>query len=93
MEAFLIFGTGLAVGALLAWAVITINLQFQESKRLRSGADKARKEIREKSIKARADSQKARAQLVRSTVSGILIVVLVIVLGWLAIVAILPNLW
>ena len=92
MEALLIFGTGLALGALLTWTAMTINRQFQEGKKLRSGADKARKEIREKTIKARADSQKARAQLVRSTVSGVLIILLVIVLSWLAIIAILPNL-
>ena len=93
MEVLLVFGIGVAVGALIAWAVITINLQFQESKRLRSGADKTRKEIREKAIKARADSQKARAQAIRSTFFIVLLAVAAIVFLWLTIFTILPGLF
>ena len=91
MDTLLVFGSGLVVGAVLAWVVIEINGQFKKSRELDAAAAKARKEITENSKKARDDKRKARATAVRSVLLSILLGAVAIFLLWLATMVVLTG--
>jgi hypothetical protein len=91
MDMLLVFGSGLVAGAVLAWVVIEISGQFKRSRELEAAAAKARKEISEKSKKAREDKRKARSTAARSVLFSILLGAVALFLLWLATMVVLSG--
>ena len=91
MEILLVFGIGAICGSVLTWAIIEIRGQYKRSRDLEAAVAKARKEIGEKSKKAREDKRKARSTAVRSVLFSILLGAAAIFLFWLATMIVLPG--
>jgi hypothetical protein len=56
---------------------------WRRSRELNSAAAKARKEMQEKSLKARTDAQRARDALFRAALQVVLLTIAIVVVTWL----------
>jgi len=80
MDVFITLFVGIAVGVLLMGVYYSMRDYWRKSKELRSASAKARKEMQEKSMKARLDAQKARTAVLDAGLR-VFVLVLIIVVG------------
>ena len=85
MDYLLVLIIGVLIGWLMTWFWFIIRRRWDNSKNLRSSYDKTVKEIADKGKKAREDKRKSRDTAMRafieSTLFGLVIVVLVVLVA------------
>ncbi len=74
---------GMLIGVVFTALWVSMRTSWQKSKDLRSASAKARKEMQEKSLKARVDAQKSRGALWRASLRVFFLVVAIVVTSWL----------
>jgi hypothetical protein len=77
----MLLGAGLGVFFTLLW--LSLRGYWRRSRELNAAAAKARKEMQEKSLKARTDAQKARDSLFRAVLQVVLLTIAIVVVAWL----------
>ncbi len=82
MEWLLTLVIGVAVGIVCSYLFVQMRNWWKRSKDLRASAAKARKERKEREVKARQDMAKARSALWQSFVRVFLLVIAIVVTGF-----------
>jgi hypothetical protein len=83
MEALLLVVVGIFIGVLFTVLWYSMRTYWHRSKELRSASAKARKEMQEKSLKARQDAHKANDAIFRAGLRVFLLVVAIVVASWI----------
>ena len=83
MEALLLIVVGIIIGVLFTILWNSIRTYWRKSKDLRSSSAKTRKEVQEKSLKAKQDAQKANDAVFRAGLRVFFLVVALIVVSWI----------
>jgi hypothetical protein len=83
MEGLLILIIGIALGILLMSLYVSMRNYWKKNKDARASSVKARKEMQEKSIKARLDAQSARGALVEVGLRVIFLMLAIVVTTWI----------
>ena len=83
MDAFLTLFVGIAVGVLMMWLYYSMRDYWRKSKDFRSSSARARKEVQEKSMKARLDAQKARSAVLDAGLRVFFLLLIIVVASWI----------
>ena len=83
MEAFLLIMVGIIIGVLFTMLWYSMQSYWRRSKDLRSASVKARKEMQEKSLKAKQDAHKANDAVFRAGVRVFFLVLALVVVSWI----------
>ena len=83
MEALLLIVVGIVIGILFTILWNSIRASWRKSKDLRSSSVKTRKEVHEKSLKAKQDAQKANDAVFRAGLHIFFLVIALIIVSWM----------
>ncbi len=83
MEALLLIVVGIVIGILFTLLWTSIRTWWHKSKDLRSSSVKARKEVQEKSLKAKQDAHKANDAIFRAVLRVFFLVLALVVVSWI----------
>ena len=83
MEALLLILVGIIIGILFTLLWNSIRTYWHKSKDLRSASAKARKEMQEKSLKAKQDAHKANDAIFRAGLRVFFLVLALVVVSWI----------
>ncbi len=83
MDAFFLIVVGIAIGVLFTLLWGSIRTWWRKSKDLRSSSAKTRKEVHEKSLKAKQDAQKANDAVFRAGLRVLILVLALIAVSWI----------
>ena len=83
MEALLLIVVGIIIGILFTILWNSIRAYWRKSKDLRTSSAKTRKEVHEKSLKAKQDAQKANDAVFRAGLRVFFLVIALIVVSWI----------
>jgi Mg2+/citrate symporter len=83
MEALALIVVGIIIGILFTLLWMSIRTWWRKSKDLRSSSVKARKEVQEKSLKAKQDAHKANDAIFRAVMRVFFLVLALVVVSWI----------
>lgn len=82
MDGLLTFVAGIGLGILLMWLYVSMREYWNKNKAARASVIKARKEMQEKSLKARLDAQSARSALLEAGLRVFFLVLAIVATTW-----------
>jgi hypothetical protein len=82
MDGVFILIVGIALGILLMWLYVSMQTYWKKNKDARASSIKARKEMQEKSMKARLDAQSARSALIEAGLRVLFLVIAIVITSW-----------
>jgi uncharacterized protein YpmB len=82
MESLLLIVIGIIIGVLFTILWYSMQSYWRKSKDLRSASAKARKEVQEKSLKAKQDAHKANDAVFRAGLRVFFLVLALVVVSW-----------
>jgi uncharacterized ion transporter superfamily protein YfcC len=82
MEALFLILIGIIIGVLFTMLWYSMQTYWRKSKDLRSSSVKARKEVQEKSLKAKQDAHRANDAVFRAGLRVLFLVLALIVISW-----------
>ena len=83
MDALFLIVVGIAIGVIFTLLFVSIRTWWRKSKDLRSSSAKTRKEVHEKSLKAKQDAQKANDAVFRAGLRVLALVLALIAVSWI----------
>ena len=83
MEWLLVLAAGIVIGSVFTWIASSLRNSWKRSKDLRSSVVKTRKEQKEKALKVKADSDRARREVFSFAMKVVLLVLSGLFVAWL----------
>ena len=83
MDALFLIVVGIAIGVIFTLLFVSIRTWWRKSKDLRSSSAKTRKEVHEKSLKAKQDAQKANDAVFSAGLRVLALVLALIAVSWI----------
>lgn len=83
MDALFLIVVGIVIGVLFTLLFVSIRTWWRKSKDLRSSSAKTRKEVHEKSLKAKQDAQKANDAVFSAGLRVLALVLALIAVSWI----------
>ena len=83
MDALFLIVVGIAIGVIFTLLFGSIRTWWRKSKDLRSSSAKTRKEVHEKSLKAKQDAQKANDAVFSAGLRVLALVLAIIAVSWI----------